>query len=422
MFHCIPGREWFLRLFETASDRFLPDQWGVLTAIALSAAMTYANIFLTYPEIFILPSKIHHIRPDNAIFFQGGVLLAKGYAPYLHMWDVKPPMIYYTTWALVTLFPGAPWMQFWAGVALSNLVAVSGALLAGLLVFRRTDSHLALLATVSTIYGYVYFISITDTGLWTKHFAILFGLVSIWLSVSDHPIGSIVTASLSAAYWPFGAIFVVISFGMNIQRRYSAIRLVLALVLTTCIVVLPIALRGGVEQMITQVVLYPLRMGSDATGFLHRVWTLYEYAPIAFVLLVSGTLGGAVHVIKNRSDRWVGAGLLWTCLQLGFLDFDSYPDPFLFAVFAAIGLGLFLGDFPVRYRTPIAACVGLLAAVQISLLGDTLAAETIHHAGTGPMVQPFLEQKAPLDSCFFKSSSGSKSTTCSARIELPWIE
>lgn len=407
------------RAVSTGQER-LPAQywqWVVAPLVLLLQLWMYAPF----------PAR-HRINQDPATFHYGGNLLARGYPPYLYLWDIKPPLIYDTTAVIAMLAKESPVTQFYLGSFLTSAMALGTILLAGAIVYRSTEHNLAALTTAFTILAYSHFFLLPGRGIWPKYFALFFGFLGVYLALRGRPLPGVVVATLAPGYWQFGAVFLLIVFLLAWRQQASLPTAVGASVCVTAVAIAPIVLLGAFEQMIDQVVFTPLRMGADSEGFIERIRKFRRIAPYSWPLFYGAALCTAYYVYERRDAWWLGVGAGWALLQVGVLDFDASPDPLMLVVFLAIGLGLFVGRFGPKQQLAIAFVVLTIGVGQLYSDRGRVVGSPSTENPDGPVHVHVLEERYPPTTCLIARggisperllTDDSLSKTCTAGPYIP---
>jgi hypothetical protein len=341
----------------------------------------------------------HHVNQDSATFHYGGNLLARGYAPYLYLWDVKPPLVYDTTAVLALLAPNDPMTQFYAGSFLTSAAGLGTILLAGAIVYRSTGHNLAALATASTILAYTQFVYLPGAGIWTKYFALFFGFLGVYLALSGRPIVGVAAATLAPGFWQLGAIFPLIALLFAWRQEASLPLAVGAAAAVTAIAVAPVVALGGLYPMLQQAIVTPLSMADQSAGLLSRIQKFRRIATYSWPVFYAAALCGAYHVYDRRDAWWLGLGGGWALLQIGFLDFDAAPDPLMLVTFLAIGLGLFVGRLDRRQQLAVVLVVlSIVTAGLYAHRGPFVGTPSTENPDK-PIHEHFLEGRYPPSTC-----------------------
>lgn len=347
---------------------------------------TQTHWWLSAPAVFaVLEAMLYfpirptrEIRPDQGLFFLGGNLLATGSAPYLNLWDIKPPLIFETTALITFIAPGEPWTQFYIGSALTMLAALSVVCLSGLVTLRVTGSASAAFVTTATIIGYRVFVTAPAYGIYPKFFALGFGVGALWLSLDNRSVLAAGLATVAAGYWQWALLFVVIVYGRawRTPGETGWLRMLLASAFVVVVATAPFVLAGATVPMVVEVVIAPFTGVAEApqplTGRIHKFTTLMGFL---WPLAAAGAVGAFETAYRERDHYWLVVGVVWPAIQLGFVDFDAGPDPLLLLVLSAIALGVTVGTLRLsRHQQLVVVCVvALLVGGQLYDRRETLA-------------------------------------------------
>lgn len=322
---------------------------------------------------------------DAAFFEHAGWYMTQGAVPYVHMWDIKPPMTFYTTNGIALLSSGNMYMIHFLSVVLISAAGVAVVALVGELTHQLTDDGTAAVVAGLAVLCLAGFHFSAAQGFYPKYLAISLGLGGILLQYHNQPVYSGLVTALGAGYIQHTAVFAILVLGIAAQRqgRVGVRNTLLAMVMTTAVVVAPLLILGAAEAMVTEVIIATLAP-SEPSGILSILRRLGKG------LLLTGyaaipTLLGAYGLIKvgmrNFSEMWwvVGGGGVYAAMLL-FVDFDSYPDLFFGLVFVSIGVGLLVASVSVRQRHAIIAVVVVIASISIAFLGGVgvVTNETIY--------------------------------------------
>lgn len=344
----------------------------------------------------------HYFYSDPATFMYGGNLLLRGYSPYLYLWDVKPPAIYDTT-ALIALFaPNDVMFQYYLSSFLTSLMAAVTVLLVAGLVYRTTRNNVAALASGFTIFAYPHFLTFPGIGIWSKYYALAFGFAAIYLLFDDHHLFAAVSGALAAGYWQFAVIFpIIVLLDVYRTRTVQLRQPVIAMIGTTVVVTAPIILLGGGEAMVFQSVITPLQMGDQSAGLVSRIKKFRRIVPYSWPLFYAACLTTINYVVHNRREGWwLGLGLGWAVLQIARLDFDAAPDPFMFVLFASLGLGLFIGRLDRRQQIGVTLALCTLTTGQLYDVRERFTDNPKTELNTRkPQVRQFAEGQYPPSTC-----------------------
>lgn len=371
-----------------------------------------AALMLAAGIIFPLPAS-QPFTSDSAIYHYGGLLLAKGYAPYLYMWDIKPPLIYLTTGAIALLAPGNGMLQVYLGQMLVGVfVAVTASGVAGI-IHARTGEQYAAVAAALVIIAYPQFVTPASSGLRAAHGAVAFGIVSLWLMETDRFKLAIAAATIAAGYWPVAVItpIIVLIEAWRSGHRLSPLVTILAGVTAVCIT--PIALRGAFIPMVNEVLFGPLIKG-EAGGPLQHLRQLFRIGSHVFVLWAVGGVASFEYIERSLRRRqlvdgwWIPTAGAFSGLWLLFLDFDGSVDLFLIAAIASVGVGVAVGRLSRQQQiSAILVVLAVIAAAWIPAHG-WITKQRTGDPGDTAYHDHLIEQRVPPESCHMRIGGGER--------------
>jgi len=350
---------------------------------------------------------------DAAMLQHVGWYVTQGGVPYVDAWDVKPPLTHETTAVLAVVSGGDVVVLHLLSVLTTAAAAVGIVVLVGVLVERLTDDQTAAIVAGLVVLTHPGMHYLPAFGFRSKYFALLAGLVGIYLVTEDRPLWSGVAAAASPAYWQFGLVFPILCLGLAadggratgssdragsapageagtadgplsgdtaaaeapvaaVRRGIGAVdrgavgRLIGGMAATTVVVVAPFVLWGAVPEMLSQVVFAPFVVSESGSVLKHgaRAFLFLGYT-VPFALLAAW---GVATVVRYglRERWWVLAVAAWFGLQVLVLDFDSYPDLVGALVVGGLGVGLVVPRLSGRQRR--AVVVGAVAVTLVSTL------------------------------------------------------
>ncbi|AWB26402.1 DolP-mannose mannosyltransferase [Halococcoides cellulosivorans] len=311
----------------------LADRWG---AVLVGTAL----FFHLLPIVF--NAGLPPIDGDSALFQYMGWSMTQGGLPYVDIWDLKPPLIYYVTAGLGALTRGNVHVLHLAGVSLTTATAVGSVLALGTITHRQTgDRKLALAAGLSLL-SLPAFYQIPLGGVRPKYFALLFGLVGLYLILEEHPGLAGASTAIAAGFWHWAAIYPLLAVAIAILRsRRQALWVVASGLVVTILVLVPFAVRGALDTMIAEVVLTMLLVGSESQFVGIRVVKLFVVYGYGSIVVPLGVLGAAMTLTRRyRRDWWIAAGTGWFLVQILVVDFDWRADLLHLAAFFALGIGV----------------------------------------------------------------------------------
>lgn len=312
------------------------------------------------------------IDADSAMLQHMGWYVTQGGIPYVHMWDVKPPLAPETAAILATLAGGNVLVLHLLSVAVTAAAAVGTVVLVGLLTYELTDDRLASVVAGTIVLTHPGFHYLPAFGLRVKYLALFAGFLGVYLAVRGRYVSGAMVATASPAYWHFGVVFPVIVLGMAIQRRDrpTTARVLAGMAAVTVAVLAPIVLWGAVGPMLAEVVFLPFVVPESASILkrLARGFLFLGYS-VPFVLVGAYALGRTA-VERHTRSWWLLACAVWFGLQVLLFDFDSYPDLFPGLLVVGIGVGLFVSRTKPQTQRRIAAAVAACLVVSTVFLGS----------------------------------------------------
>lgn len=348
--------------------------------------LTFHQKLLAVASIYLLwlPRRLFSPVPplwkDAALFEYTGWYMTQGALPYVHVLDVKPPLIYLLSAGLSTLTGGDPFLQHAASRAVMAGFLVGIVLLSALLVHEATGSERGALVAAVLPLAFHKAMAMAYIGLRPKYPTLFFGLLAVYLYLRNRPLASGAAAAASAGFWQFGLVFALTTMSLSLtdarDNPRDTLRFVTGMGIVTGVTFTPFILQGAFWSMLIQAVgvplltSEPLALAAKAT----RAWTVL--GPAALVL-VAGVLGGLVSLYRGRA-RW-SAPLVFGFLFHLAVDFDGKADLIPVFFITALGAGLLVGfvdlwqslDEPLLGLDPAAIESGqlvLLAGVVVLLV------------------------------------------------------
>jgi hypothetical protein len=312
------------------------------------------------------------IDGDSAMIQHMGWYVTQGGIPYVHMWDVKPPLAPETAAILATVAGGDALALHLLSIALTAGAAVGTVVLVGLLTYQLTDNRLASVVAGTIVLTHPGFHYLPAFGLRVKYLALFAGLLGIYFAVRGRYLFGAVVATASPAYWHFGVVFPLVVLAMVIQRgdRRTTARALVGMATVTVTVLTPVALWGAVGPMLSEVVLLPLIV-PESTSIPKRLARGFLFLGYSVPFVLLGVYGIGRDILDRRTQSWwLVVCAVWFGLQILLFDFDSYPDFFPGLLVVGIGVGLFLADASPPTQRRIAAVVAVVLVVSTVFLGS----------------------------------------------------
>jgi hypothetical protein len=349
------------------------------------------------------------------VFLYTGWLLVEGQLVYVHFWDIKPPVIHYTTAILYLLTGGNPLMTHILATSVGAAAMVGSAIMVSALVEVHTNNKKAAFAAASSLLAFPTYYSLAAGGLRPKYLFCFFGLIAMYLYINERFVSAGAFAALSAATYQLGLIFVVIVLIGAYRDQTDFISTTVSIGIVGFVVIAPFLLTGELWAMTRQVVLIPILDRSDAqVTALTRIQDIIHYLPLGGALTLFGIGGVVVEYISTKNFRWLLAVIILFLLTALFVDLNGPPDLLQLVTFGAIGLGLMaerLSVVDLNYahgviRGDQAAILLVVIAVVMtipSLMGVVLEP----NATTTQVAELYFDQKH-VDRCHIRMSTTEK--------------
>jgi hypothetical protein len=276
--------------------------------------------------------------------YAGWQLAEEGEPPYESIFDVKTPLVYTFPGLLALLSLGNPMIYHALAVIFTSLAAISSIVIAGLFVYRETESEVAGLITGLSMISITNYITMAALGIRAKQYVILFGVLSLYLYSRESYKLSGLTAAFSAGFYQFGIIFALILLGRDlISERFSNIKeIVIGGFTGFLITVLPVMALGAGPEMINQSVLAVLN-GSDTQtlfGYLSRIYRSVLHLRYGIIILGIAAISTVTNLERTKEYWWIPFGLTVFAIKALFIDLDAEDDIFILMTFASLATGL----------------------------------------------------------------------------------
>ncbi|WP_276299028.1 DolP-mannose mannosyltransferase [Halorussus lipolyticus] len=351
-----------------------PDRPGGLLVVPFVVA-SLLQLRATLP---VLTARRPPLGVDAWVFEYAGLISLQGSLPYVHIWDVKPPLTYATASGLAALAGGDPLVTHQLNVLVMGGLLVGVVTLASLLTYELTDDRTAGVVSGLAVPTFSLFYTFPAYGLRPKMYVMFFGLLGVYLCYRRRPFWSGLSAAAAAGYWQLGIVFPLLVVGLTVQhsRQRDLGRVVAGMVTVTALAVAPYVLAGEVTALLNQVVFAQL-FASESGTVLHRTLRARNMLGRASLFGALGCLGVVWAALRSRETWWVAAGTGLYLVQILELDLDGPPDLLPLYLFLAVGVGLLVSqasetDFGYDGVPAVIAGVVVVAAVGL-ILGDLWA-------------------------------------------------
>lgn len=304
-----------------------------------------SGVFVTLSTLLKFAQSPFYVNKDSALFQHAGWSMLNGADLYVHIWDLKPPLIYYVTVVLSALSFGNMTVLHILSIIVSVAAVVGGITLVGVLTHRLTDDGFASVVAGGTIFVLTSVYSFPYAGIRPKYFAFLCTAGALVLAVDERPFAAGAVGAMAAGFWQLGAPIALLVVGMSFQHngRRGLMRAIGGGVTATVLTVAPIVVQGHAVPLFVEVVLAPIYgvEGYTIVGRLLRFIIEIGYGVLVVPLAVYGW--GVALADDYTEHWWVGAGGSIYLLQL-FLEFQGAIELILLFVFLSLGVGLLVAN------------------------------------------------------------------------------
>jgi len=340
-----------------------PD--GLTVTLAITVLLVFERV---WPRLFG-----HALTTDPAVYMVGGMKLAAGQLPYVHLWDIKPPAIHETV-GLAALVTGRnPELTYIVVLALTvaTVIAMVG------VVYRLVEDLTgdAVAAAVGSLSLLVYpgTLQMLTGGPRVKYFAAAFGLAAVYCYRVDRPVATGVTAALAAAYWqPAALVAIGVCVSALIEGRDSPqllrrrVGILGGFVATGAVVVAPWVLTGTLRPLVGQTVIAPLLFSSGAgpSTAIPNIAARLGWLGVGVIALGAAGVALTLRGVARRDDRgvWLLAYVAASALPLAAVQHGASDLIWMVAMLAPC-VGIAVASLPRRTSVgPTTTPVTLLLA------------------------------------------------------------
>lgn len=378
-----------------------------LTILAVQTALLMSIMAL--PNL-LLPGrpKLGH---DSYFYLHSGWRWTRGYVPYIHTWDVKPPFMHELSALFSLLVAGDPYWLATLAIVATAATVIGIVMLVGTLVHIHTENPVAAYAAGTTVLAYPILYTLAAKGVRPKYYVMFLGLCGVWLATRQRYGAGGASAAAAAWTWQFGAVFPLIILGGAFRRWLehgdpSAVRrTVLGAGALSALVLAPIALGGALVAMLGQTLLASF-LTSEPLTLTDRIARFFAVTDMAAPLALCGLVGSATPLVSSRDDTralWIPAGTVWFCFQVFYLDFQSGADLLLLWVFIALGVGLLVARTDARWFGLLVVCATATAQFGVLVATDGLIQPATGTFPVGSMRWYYWTQAIP-ETCHFRGS------------------
>jgi hypothetical protein len=340
------------------------------TGLFLFAAL----LFIRLP--FFFRDYMDH---DESTFILMGQSVADGRLPYDHLWDLKPPLLFYLFGLIEWLFPYSL-----LAVRVFGFLVIFFSSLVLLHIGRETRLRNPILIALS----YVIFSSLFGSvqGVMSEHLSVFFMLAGLWLLLKNKFLfagflfGCAVMCKMNYAYAiPAIMVFYLLKGKLNLPLVKKLMLLVAGVVVSFFLIALPFIIQGKFELFTDSVFLAPFEYGqASSIGMMQKLKKTWW-------IILSGLIIAGLGLKKSQAAHREVTALSALILLMTIYTFYSSGTvnghyliqayPFM----AIIILGVLVR--PLRIRMQYLAILVLLVSVE-SWLEYARVARHITSVGT----------------------------------------
>jgi 4-amino-4-deoxy-L-arabinose transferase-like glycosyltransferase len=162
----------------------LNKKWLRIPGSATSLFLFLALLFIRLPFFFR-----DYVDRDESTFILMGQSIADGYLPYDHLWDLKPPLLFYLFGLIETIFPHSM-----IAIRLFGVLVIFGSVLLLLQIAKRSGLKNGLLIAFSYVILSSMFGSVQ--GVMSEHVAVFFMLAGLFFFIKKKTIPNLFIAGL----------------------------------------------------------------------------------------------------------------------------------------------------------------------------------------------------------------------------------
>lgn len=333
---------------------------------------------------------------------------------------MKPPATFETAAVFGVLSGGNPLLLHAVAVATTALASVSILVLVGLLIKRLVEDPIAALVAPGVVLVLPNYYRFVATGFRPKYLMILFGLLGVYLALTERPILAGMSGALAPGYWQLGVVYLLLVVWVLDGRR-ARLKAVAGGAVATLAVMVPIVAWGTLEATMVQTVVVPTLPGLPRRSLLGKVILAVLLLGPGVVPLLVGAFGLGRGFWEER-QRVVAVGGLWFAFQAVAVDFDGNPDLWPLLTLLAVGFGFVLARQPLGRQIILA---GLVA-------GAVVAGPVWIHVGPNPKpiatsVDSSYEKPEPrsftsTQTFFWEQKSPVTCHYCLGKSERQWLQ
>lgn len=382
------------------NDIFLPEEIDLLRLITGYSWFVVPLLLVigTLARGFIAVRGRFNLTDDSALFYYSGrQWVLEGRVPYLHLWDIKPPLTHETMAVVALMTAGEPTLMYTVGIALNAAFLLAGISAAMIAVKELSGSKVAAFTSGFVMLALPQLFKWVTTGFRPKYAVVFFFGLAFLAGIQENWYVAAGSSALAAGFWQPGILLVIIVLGTigwydykgKIAPKTAVMSSGVVLGIGT-VVVLPFIIEGAVPQMVVQTMVAPIVTG-DGGGTMKA---LIDQIPASLLAITTiGVLSGGI-LLEHRARWW--PGLLYLVFMIVALqgDFDGSPDLIPLSFIIAIGIGVAIGSARPMQTDNLAVDPRLWLVVIVAVQVGTAVISSSYFTmvGGGPVKDVFLSE------------------------------
>jgi len=319
-------------------------------------------LFIRFPFFFR-----DYIDKDESTFILMGQSIADGHLPYDHLWDLKPPLLFYFFALVEKAFPHSFFAIRFLGLIVVFLSAI---------VLMKIVKQAALKNGFLIALGYVVLSSEFGSlqGVMSEHFAALFMLIGLLFLLKENTLKNVLIAGIAfgcsiLCKLNYGYAIAALIFVFIIENRKDLLRIIkpgfylfVGIALPVIAIAIPFVFEKKLSLFVNSVFFAPLEYGRAtrvaAIEKLKSTWWI-----IAFALVISGL---ALKRSGNKKSFVyycvaILVGTIYTFYSSGVINGHYLIEVYPFILLLVFGI---LPKKPVQIKLSVAAIIIFLISFE----------------------------------------------------------
>lgn len=334
--------------------------------------------FIRFPFFFR-----DYVDKDESTFILMGQSIADGHLPYDHLWDLKPPLLFYFFALIEKVFPHS-----FVAIRFFGVIIVFLSAIVLMKIVKQAQVKNAFLIAL----GYVILSSEFGSlqGVMSEHFAVLFMLIGFLFFLKDKSLKNLLIAEIAFGCsilcklnYAYGIAALILVYAIenkkHLQRLIKPIfYLALGIVLPVIIIMLPFVLSNKLNLFINSVFLAPLEYGrATQVSMIEKLKSTWWIILLGLVVSILALRQSG----KNRSFAYyciaILMGTIYTFYSSGIVNGHYLVQIYPFLLLLVLGVLL---QKSVRLRLSIAALIVVLISFESIAEYYKLVSDKLNHS------------------------------------------